>query len=262
MRAHNIEFEIWQRLAYNHRNPMLKWYLSLLAKRLKKFEIQELGNMDVLIPITKRDKAVFVNLGFSKRSCVIEAGVDKVEEYSSIPTNKNCFFLGALDWMPNKEGIMWFLNKVWSKVRAQLPDATIDIAGRNFPLTMKKISGNGVKIIGEVPDAKIFMQDKAIMIVPLLSGSGMRIKIIEAMAMGKTVISTAIGAEGISYTSGKDILIADNATEFANALIRCMKDQGLVEQLGENAIHTINHNYLNHTLVKKLLSFYQNELQN
>ena len=114
-----------------------------------------------------------------------------------------------------------------------------------------------VKIIGEVENAQEFINSKAVMIVPLLSGSGIRIKIIEGMASGKTVISTKIGAEGINYENGKNILIANTPYEFSEAIKKCVRDQDYCNMIGRNARILIKNEYNNNKIIKKLMNFYK-----
>ena len=123
-----------------------------------------------------------------------------------------------MNWLPNKEGIKWFLDEVWPIIHQALPDLKIYLAGREMPSWLLELNLSNVKVIGEVPDAHEFIRSKSISIAPLLSGSGIRIKIIESMAMGKAVVATTIGAEGINYTTGKDIMIADTPEAFCEAV--------------------------------------------
>jgi glycosyltransferase involved in cell wall biosynthesis len=161
-----------------------------------------------------------------------------------------------MDWMPNQEAMKWFLENVWETVVEKYPELQFSIAGRNMPEWLKSIKLKGINIIGEVADAHEFMQAHTVMIVPLLSGSGMRIKIIEGMACGNTVIATAIGAEGIPCTNGKNILIANSPEEFVAQISKCVENHQFCTEIGLQAKQFIAEEFDNETITKKLIRFY------
>jgi glycosyltransferase involved in cell wall biosynthesis len=167
------------------------------------------------------------------------------------------YHLGSMDWMPNLEGVRWFLDKVWPLVHERMPQLTFYLAGRKMPEELLNLSLEGVRVVGEVPDAMAFMASKQINVVPLLSGSGIRVKIIEAMSAGKVVITTSIGAEGINFTNGKDLLIADTPQQFVDQLQRCVENPQFCREVGQNALGLIQQQYDNQTLTQRLLQFYQ-----
>jgi len=262
-RAHNVEFEIWQRTIALTKG-IKKWYIGLLTQRLKKFEISWLNQYDVLIPITTRDRDILNNLGNRMPSVVCEAGLD----LTMISPGKNriefpsLFHLGSLEWSPNQEGLLWFLKNCWPEVHQRYPGLRFYIAGRNAPSWLiRKFNLPGVEYLGEVDDAHNFMDSKAVMVVPLLSGSGMRVKIIEAMAMGKAIVSTSIGAEGIGVEDGKNILIANDPESFIEAIGKLISDKKLFESLGKESRFFIQENFDHLALAKKLTFFYQNNLK-
>ena len=162
-----------------------------------------------------------------------------------------------MNWMPNSEGLKWFLNTIWPTLHLKFPNLRFFIASKEKPSWLKKFKSNEIQLVGEVEDARKFISSKSIMIVPLLSGSGIRIKIIEGMALGKAVVTTTIGAEGIDYTKGKDILIADNKEEFINCIEACTSDKEFIKSLGKNARKTIVANYNAKNIMKKVEIFYQ-----
>lgn len=257
-RAHNIEFEIWERLADNASNPIKKAYLQLLARRLKRYEIAQLNRADALVPITEKDQQYFEYLGCQLPSQVIQTGVDAdrlIPDRSQLKY-PSVFHLGSLDWMPNQEGMLWFLENVWPKVREVLPDLRFYMAGRNLPKRFAQLCHPNVEIIGEVLDAVAFMNQKAIMVVPLHAGSGMRIKIMEALALEKTIVSTDVGAEGIAAIHGEHILRANEADAFAQAIIRCATDRTFFNRIGKQGRQLAFERYNNKRLGERLLDFY------
>ncbi|RYD77481.1 MAG: glycosyltransferase [Sphingobacteriales bacterium] len=259
LRAHNIEFLIWERLAASEENKLKKWYVSLLAERLKKYEVDVLNKFDAIVPITEHDAQTFRELGCKIPIHVSPTGLD-LDEYKiekAATEFPSVFHLGALDWMPNIQGLDWFIQQVWPKIHTKYPEIKFYIAGRHMPSSFKMLQVAGVEIVGEVDNAKVFMNSKAIMVVPLLSGSGMRIKIIEGMALAITIVSTSIGAEGIEVENGINILIANDADDFADAVLRCINDRNFCENLGENAQKLVEEEYSNLSLVKELADFYK-----
>ena len=168
--------------------------------------------------ISSVDYSFFILNSHNPKGKVISFGID-IEDYQAddnyMPSDiPELFHIGSMNWLPNIEGIEWFIENVWPLIIEQYPSITFTIAGRNIPNQFYAKNIKNFKVEGEVPDAKQFMLSKDIMIVPLLSGSGIRIKIIEGMALGKTIITTSIGAEGLDINDGVNILIANTPQEF------------------------------------------------
>jgi glycosyltransferase involved in cell wall biosynthesis len=167
------------------------------------------------------------------------------------------FHIGALDWMPNQEGLQWFFDKVWDKILGKHPEVKFYLAGRNAPDHYSALAFRNVVFMGEVDDAYEFMRSKAVMVVPILSGSGMRIKIIEGMALGKAIVTTTIGTEGIETSHGKDIFIADEPAAFADAVCKLIEDKSFCLEIGKNARNFVTSQYDNHAISGSLVTFYQ-----
>lgn len=262
LRAHNVEHKIWERFSQNSSNPIKKKYLELLAKRLKEYEVQVLSDLDAICTLTKVDQKSFKSLGFNKLSTAIPVGY-KLNDADILASSQqeeqqSLFHIASMDWMPNIEGVDWLLEKVWPKVVKKNHKAKLYLAGRNMPERFYNKKTKGVTVVGEVPEAKNFYISKKIMLVPVLSGSGMRIKIIEGMALGKVIISTTIGAEGIACEHNKNILIADTPQEFAAAIDKCLNDDELCAKIGHNAKLLINEQYNNETISEQFTSFLTN----
>lgn len=260
MRSHNVESEIWERLAANESNTLKKWYLTLQAGRLKQYELAQLSRYDAIVPISPDDERKMKAMGATVPIFTTPCGsdLDRYEPYQqNQPKPNTIFFIGGLDWLPNQEGVKWFTQQVWPILKEQHPELEFYVAGRNMPIWMEELNGNGVHILGEIEDALGFIAQNSIMIVPLFSGSGMRIKIIEGMAMKKAIVSTSIGAEGIGYADGVDICIADNQQAFINKLNQLLQDDGKVNSMGEKARELIESRYNNLTFAGQLIEFYQ-----
>lgn len=259
LRAHNVEHKIWERIRKNTKNPLKKRYINLLAKRLKKYEIEVFNAIDGIAAMTKVDENDFKKLGFKKGIEAIPTGyIIRGQENVSEPVEENSIFhIASMDWLPNVEGVDWFLTNVWPIIAQSKGIAKLYLAGREMPDSYYNLNLPNVTVVGKVKSAKEFYLSKKIMIVPVLSGSGMRIKIIEGMALGKIIISTTIGAEGINCTSGENIIIADTPKDFANAICKCLEDHEYCNRIGENARRLIASEYSNDQISKKMISFFE-----
>jgi len=258
MRAHNLEYEIWERTAKN--SFFLKgFYFSNLAKRIKKLEKLQLNSFHAMIPITQRDANTLKSLGCRIPMHITPTGID-VEE-AKMDTNHiefpSLFHIGALDWPPNQEGLMWFFDKIWPLVLEKHPNLTFYLAGRNAPDKIKSLVVQNLVYLGEVDSATEFMNSKAIGIVPLLSGSGMRIKIVEGMALGKTMLTTTLGVEGIPAKDGKEVMIADDPKDFADKICSLVENRELFDEIGKNAFNFVHQSFDNRIIAKSLIEFYK-----
>lgn len=175
---------------------------------------------------------------------------DKIEQIA---------FIGGLDWLPNQEGLEWFITKVWHKILNIHPNAELHIAGRNCDdnLQTQIKTFKNVIFYGEVPSSKEFLAAHSILIVPLFSGSGIRVKIIEGMAMGKAIVTTSVGAEGIPIENKKHAFIADSIEDFADAINLLIKNPNLINQIGNNARELAKEHFSLEKLTDDLLDFYK-----
>ena len=260
LRAHNIEFEIWQQLAQQERNPLKAWYLNLLASRLKTYETKVLTQVDAIVPITNEDKLEMTKRGVQVPMSVIPIGID-VEHIKLKPLQSESlrlYHLGAMDWQPNIEGVTWFLDNVWPLIEAQFPSVSCFLAGRKMPASLLSRSSKKLQVDGEVPSASEFISNKNIAIIPLLSGSGMRVKIVEALAFGKVVITTSLGATGIPYQDGKNMFIANTPAEFAAKIGLLHANPSLIPTIGLEARKLAEAEFDLKNLSSKLTYFYAN----
>jgi len=262
-RAHNIEHEIWSRTAIMA-HGFEKYYLRNMSKRIKKFEIQTLNKYDLLVPITGRDEAILDKLGNKKPSHVSQTGIDSSV---LIPNSKNLkhptlFHIGSLEWSPNQEGLIWFFENCWDAIRERYPDLQFYVAGRNAPPWFQKLLNlPNVVFKGEVADAYEFINSKSIMVVPLFSGSGMRIKIIEGMALGKPIVTTPVGTEGISTTSGENIIVVTNVEGFVQSISDLIENREYFDKISKNAIEYIHENFDNLSSAGALIEFYKKHIE-
>jgi glycosyltransferase involved in cell wall biosynthesis len=258
-RAHNVEHLIWERICRSEKNPLKRAYLKLLTKRLKSYETGILNKVDGIAAITGYDAQLISGLGSRKPVISIPVGF-RLKDVPGISNDykfPSFFHIGSMNWIPNIEGIEWFLGNVWPSFSKQYPAVSFHLAGRHMPAEFMNLENKNIINHGEVDNAHQFMQSWAVMIVPLLSGSGMRVKIIEAMACGKAVIATTIGAEGINCKDKLNILIADNPEQFMAAMEYCLSDKAKVDKIGENARSLVENEYDNGRIVSNLLEFYK-----
>lgn len=260
MRAHNVEHEIWDRISSNTSFFPKKWYLNHLTKKLKEYEVGKLNSYDYLIALTQRDLRKFKTLGYKNGASASPIGIVtdhyKVQQSATDKPLSICF-IGSLDWIPNIEGLNWFLYKVWPGIVRHFPDVTLHVAGRNTPPAIEQLHLKNVVIHGEVPDAKAFISRHTAMVVPLFSGSGMRVKILEGMALGKVIISTSLGAEGIDARHMQELMIADDEADFIEAIGYLVDHPEQVSDIGESARAFVKDHYCNQEIAFNLYRIYE-----
>lgn len=253
LRMHNIEYQVWDRLAAETKNPLKRIYLRNLAARIKRFEEKAWAEYDLLIPITRYDENIARSALKNPQIFTVPFGINiNNPPVATQPEKWVGYHIGAMDWLPNVEGIRWFITEVWPQLRQTVPDFEFYFAGRKMPEELKKINIQGVHCMGEVPDAGLFIADKKILIVPLRSGGGIRVKILEAMAAGKIVISTGVGMQGIEAVNGEHYLEANTGDEFVKSIKWCMDNREKSENIGHRGSLLIKNMYDATALASKL----------
>ena len=223
LRAHNVEHEIWDRLG-RRGNRLQRPVYRELARRLRKFERAYLPKADVLCPITARDAEAFRrDLGYRGPVHVVPVGYDPDARLGEVleakPTTTFAMsFIGSLDWAPNLEGLDWFLQSIWPKLHRAFPDLQFHVAGRKTPPRILSLDLPNVFVHGEVPDSRAFLRDYPMTVAPILSGSGTRVKILDAMSAGRVVLTTSMGLEGIDAVDREHVLVCDDARTFVTQL--------------------------------------------
>lgn len=260
LRAHNVEHEIWERVADNS-NPLKKWYLNHITPRLKDYETIRLNDCDLVVGITERDVAAFRSMGLSQPATVAPIGLDTRDYHpdnSSFKRPLSLSFIGSLDWMPNQEGLLWFLKEVWTPLLApNFPELSFHIAGRTAPRWLRDLEMERVIFHGEVPWAHEFLNQHSVMVVPLLSGGGMRAKILEGMAVGKVVVSTRLGMEGIDANDGEDCLLADSPEAWLEAIRWCHQQGENLVEMGQKGRGFCERNFENLEVARRLIKTFQ-----
>jgi len=261
-RAHNVESEIWQELADGENNKLKRKYFRTLSHRLIKYEPAAIAKCDFLIPISKYDSDQFKAAGLSIPTFTCPFGSDFLVDKEKQPEDqKDLVYIGSLDWRPNQEGLIWFINKVWIRLLSEKPGIKLRVAGRNAPAwLMDRLNIPGIEFLGEVEDAGEFISSGEILVIPLLSGSGIRVRIIQAMTLGTPVVTSRKGLQGIDASSPEEILLAQNSEQFYESIINILNNKELRAQQAFNARKFIERHYDNCKLNKELLKFYSNNI--
>lgn len=258
LRLHNIEWQVWQRMAEAVSNPVKKWYLNNLSGRIKVYEKQVWQAYDLLIPITETDAIVVRSSISPKQIQTTPFGININDVQKSDNETWNGYHIGAMDWLPNQDAIEWFVNEVWPFIHKTVPEFNFYFAGRNMPDSFNAYNADGMHCMGEVADAKAFIADKKILIVPLRSGGGIRVKILEAMATEKLVISTSIGMQGIDAVPGIHYLLADTPLQFAETIKWAVDNKtdagGIAQKAGLLIRDLYNSDHLARALSDRLLN--------
>jgi sugar transferase (PEP-CTERM/EpsH1 system associated) len=230
--THNVEAEIWRRHAEQAGNPVSKVLLTQQWNRMLRFEAAALARFDLVLAVSDADGRTFARLypdSLKAPVHVVQTGVE-TDYFTPAPApaeRTHMVFTGSMDWLPNEDGMTYFCREILPKIRQAEPEATLSIIGRAPTPAVKKLAEiPGVDVTGRVDDVRPHIARGSVYVVPLRIGGGTRLKIFEAMAMAKAVVSTTVGAEGLPVTSGRDIEIADEPARFAHSVVHLMRDAG------------------------------------
>ena len=244
LRSHNVESKIWERIVAETNTFVKRQYLRYLQKKLMNFENSQVTNFDFIASVSEVDNQIFKNIDSDIECMHLPIGIDLTlyeGKKSQVTDELNIGFIGSLDWQPNVNGLKWFFTEVWPNIHSD--NIKLSVAGRNPSEEIYDYEGDRVRILGEIDCARSFMRDMDLMIVPLFSGSGTRVKIIESLACKTAVLSTSIGLEGIDIKDGVHCLIADNATQFIKQIEQANLDKQKLIKLADNAFEYVKKNY-------------------
>jgi glycosyltransferase involved in cell wall biosynthesis len=234
--AHNVEAEIVERLAESAprwQRKGLRWQ----ASRIRELERDLARNMDLVLTCSDKDAAAFREMG-ARRVRVVPNAIPPLSP-PLVAHRKDVVFVGSLDWRPNADAAVVLAKEIWPRCRALLPGARLLIVGRNPPLHVQALASHDVLVMGSVPSVQPYLDRAYATAIPLRAGSGTRIKILEAWAAGVPVVASRIAAEGLPYTDGKDLILAEEPGEFARALVRLWRDRQLADSLVRSARATV-----------------------
>ena len=235
--THNVEAEIWRRHVETAANPMKRALLTQQWDRMRKFEREALSRFDVVLAVSDADGETFDRLypGAVRQPVhVVKTGVDTTY-FTPMPGHErraHLVFTGSMDWLPNEDGMLYFVRDILPRIRDAEPDVTLSIIGRAPTPAVRRLADQpGVEVTGRVEDVRPHVAAGSVYVVPLRIGGGTRLKIFEAMSMAKAVVSTTVGAEGLPVTNGEDIALADDPGAFADAVVRLIRDNEQRQQM-------------------------------
>ena len=263
LRAHNIEHLIWERHNNFVANPIKKAYFKIQTKRLKKQELKAFKQVDYIVPITSIDERIIAQWMDKSKMQTVLTGVDLAEyqlEKDPVFETKSVFCFGSMDWLPNQQAIEWFLEKCWPMILDKIPSCKFIIAGRNIPESFKQKASANIQILENVPTSNEIYSRFNVMVVPLQSGSGLRIKIVEGLSFGKAIVTTPIGCEGIKVQNKRDLLIAETPESFAEAVIELVENSETRNSIELSAKSFANDHLDNTKLTATLVRFYNSIL--
>jgi polysaccharide biosynthesis protein PslH len=225
---HNVESEIWRRHAETEANPAKRLVYGLEYKRILAYEQEAVQRFHHIIAVSEHDKKLMSAWVDSSKMTVVPTGVDLsqyVPDSSGREPGPLVVFVGAMDWEPNIDAVEYFCGEIWPRVLREVPEAKFRIVGRNPDRRVESVVCDSVEVTGRVPSVLDHLREAAVVVVPLRIGGGTRLKIYEAMAAGKAVVSTAVGAEGLNVHNGKDIVLADAPEAFASSIVTLFHDR-------------------------------------
>ena len=255
----NVDSAIWRRLCGETANPFYKFAYWTQQLAFQRYERVLSPKFDAVTCTSDIDAAVF------QRHCaedvieIIPNGVD-VTHYQpdfSAEAPAHLIYIGSMDWYPNEDAVSFFADEVLPQIHAEVPEVKFSIVGGNPSARVQKLAEKeGIVVTGRVPEIKPYFAEATVFVVPLRIGSGTRLKILEALAMGKAIVSTSVGAEGLDLKDGEEIFIADEPTVFAEAVTRLLKDPSLRRRIGESGRARVEQDYDWRSISEKLHQLY------
>jgi glycosyltransferase involved in cell wall biosynthesis len=237
--SHNVDYELARQYARAGRSLAHRLYAGVNWRKLRREELRAYRDADGVYLCSAEDQRRLLDEIPGARTAVIPNAAD-VEYYQPRPADpppdgRTVVFFGLLSYAPNVDGVIYFVQKVWPRVAEAHPEARLKIIGGKPPRSLQLLAGPRVELTGFVPDLRPHLAAAAAVVVPLRLGGGTRLKIVEAMAMGKAIVSTTLGAEGIEAVPGRDLLIDDQPEAFAEAVNRLLGDPQLAARIGQSA---------------------------
>lgn len=245
--THNVEAIIWRRHYQVAANPLWKAISWLEWRRMEAAERRYLRLADRVLTVSETDRDAFAPFVEPSKLTVIPTGVD-VEYFRPMPveeTSNSLVFTGSMDWLPNEDAILYFVDAILPLIKQECPEVSLKVVGRSPSRKLQALAQQekSVSLTGWVEDIRTFVARGSICIVPLRIGGGTRLKIFEAMAMSKAVVSTSLGAEGLPVQAGENILLADTPNDFARSVVALLRDPEERKRLGASARTLVQENY-------------------
>jgi glycosyltransferase involved in cell wall biosynthesis len=235
---HNVESSLWRRMAATESNPIKRFAYQIEARKMVRYEREALHKFHHVIAVSEHDRQQMLAMDQSCSISVVPTGVDTQRYPMAPPASANpprIVFTGSMDWEPNIDAIDYFCRDIFPSIQAEFPSAIFQIVGRNPHPRVKQLGSASVEVTGTVPSVAEYLRNATVVVVPLRIGGGTRLKIFEAMAMGKALVSTSIGAEGLDVQSGRDLVLADDAATISQAINLLLRDSVLRRRYEEAA---------------------------
>lgn len=237
---HNVESALWRRMATTESHPLRKLAYTLESARMSQYERRTLARFHHIVAVSEHDRRQMLEMDPSCEITVNPTGVDTKQFQVAPPSSAippRIVFTGSMDWEPNIDAMEYFCAQIWPRVLSEFPDAIFQIVGRTPLPRVQRLASQSVMVTGTVPSVQDYLRDATVVVVPLRIGGGTRLKIYEAMAMGKALVSTSIGAEGLTFENGRDLLLADDASSFADAILLLLRDAQVRRRIEQAAVH-------------------------
>jgi glycosyltransferase involved in cell wall biosynthesis len=241
-----VEHLIWQRMRQHEHRAWRRALIGIESMKMRRSEAEICRRAQLTLAVSETDRSMLQQIAPEARTATIPTGVDTTyfTPNGQPASDHSLVFTGSLDWFPNEDAILYFLDEILPAIRAAVPDVSCTFVGRN-PTERLKVATTaaGVSLTGTVDDVRPYVQKSAVFIVPLRIGSGTRLKIFEALAMGRAVVSTTVGAEGLGLEDKKHFLRADTPSEFVHAVSSLMRDPARRDALGRAARELVETHY-------------------
>jgi sugar transferase (PEP-CTERM/EpsH1 system associated) len=257
---HNVQSALLDRVVKSRTSPLLRYVYRVQQRRMAAFERAACTRCDRVVTVSQADRERLLALAPDASISVVMNGVD-TSYFTPTPAklkSPTLVFTGSMDWLPNEEGIIRFMEEILPLVRRAVPDVSLYIVGRNPGRRLLRSAARetGVVVTGTVPDVRAWLASASALVVPLWIGGGTRLKILEAMAMGRAVVSTTIGAEGLDLDTEREIFIANDAITFARRVVELLEHPDLAARMGRLAAQRVIENYGWRAAEKQLLTVY------
>ena len=255
----NVDSEIWRRLCSETANPFYKFVYWTQQRAFQRYERVLSPKFDVVTCTSDIDALVFQQHCAEDAIAIIPNGVDVTHFQPDFTTESpaHLIYIGSMDWYPNEDAVAFFANEILPSIQSEVSDVRFSIVGGNPSARVQKLAErDSVIVTGRVPEIKPYFAEATVFVVPLRIGSGTRLKILEALAMGKAIVSTSVGAEGLDLKDGEEIFIADEPKPFAEAVTRLLTDPALRRRIGENGRARVEKDYDWRSIGEKLYQLY------
>ena len=255
LRMHNIESDLWDAYAANEKSFLKRMYLKKLAKNIRKYEFETANAVNGILTITNYDLQVLKNANITVPKITIPLAISVKETPRSQCENTNLFHLGAMNWNPNIEAVRRLI-RLFPRIVETHPNLKLHIAGSNLPENFLPKDASNIYGVGFIENVHQFAIDQGILVSPIISGSGVRIKILEMMSICIPIITTSIGAQGINYLENNCLLVANSDEEIITATSELIKDNNRQKELSKAAIQYIANNHKTEVISTNLIQFF------